>query len=788
MNETGLRREIEALRDRLSRLNEASLRIAEDLDLDVVLSGVADEARSLTGAEAAGLTTLDDSGRIEDFITSGLTAEERQQVIDWPGGPRFFTWLSAMPEPLRLGDLLSHAASVGLVPDIDPPLQPYRSFLSAPIRLRGRQVGNFYLGNKQGADEFSEEDEEILTMFASQAALAITNARRRRAEWRARADLETLIDSSPTGVAVFDARSGALVSYNREAGRIVGGLRDPDQSIEELLDVLIVRRTDGREVSLAEFPLAEVLRTGETVRAEEIVLAVPDGRSITTLVNVTVIGPDEGEAVSMIVTVQDMTSLEDQERLRAEFLAMVSHELRGPLASIKGSAAAALGASSRLDAIELRQFFSIIEGQADQMFDLISDLLDVARIEAGALMLSLEPTEVVVLVDQARNTLLSAGSRVDLRIEVPTDLPKVMVDRRRIGQVLGNLLSNAVMYSPESSPIRVTAVHEDMHVSISVADEGVGVVAERLPELFRKFSRLDASGPGSVGSGLGLAICKDLVEAHGGRIWAHSDGAGRGTRFTFTIPVTDNTAPASAQLPAQLGGAASAGAERILAVDDDPLALRYVRDALEDAGYAVTGTGDPREALSLMKREQPHLALLDFMLPQTDGIELMHGLLNIADIPVIFLSGYGRDEVIAKAFDMGADDYIVKPFSPTELTARIRTAIRRRAATPPVPDEPYVHGDLRIDYIQRRVTVAGQPVPLTATEYGLLVALSANAGETLTHQQILGQVWGRNNRGNVQVIRTCLLRLRRKLGDDAADPKYIFAEPRHGYRMPEAEA
>ena len=150
--------------------------------------------------------------------------------------------------------------------------------------------------------EFSQEDEDTLVMFASQAAMAISNARRYREEQRARADLETLINTSPVGVAVFDAGTGIPVSMNREARRIVDSLRDPDQSAEDLLEVLTFRRADGREVSLRELSLAQALSSGETIRAEEIVIQVPDGRSITTIINATPIPTEDGLVETMVVT------------------------------------------------------------------------------------------------------------------------------------------------------------------------------------------------------------------------------------------------------------------------------------------------------------------------------------------------------------------------------------------------------------------------------------------------------------------------------------------------------
>ena len=773
-----------ALRERLSRLSEASLRINESLELDEVLRGVLDSARTLTEARYALITTLKDTGEVEDFVVSGLTAEEAQRLWEVPEGMQLFSYFSSIPGSLRVRDFAAHMREMGL-PDYRLPV-PISSFIAAPIRHRGVSVGNIHVAKNLPGLEFTQEDEETLVMFASQVALVVTNARRHRDEQRARADLETLIDTSPVGVAVFDIGTGAPVSFNREARRIVDGLRNPDQTTEQLLQLITVRRADGRKISLEEFPLAEVLGTSETVRAEEIVLETAGGRSITVLLNATPIRSEEGGVESVVVTMQDMTPLEEIERLRAEFLGMVSHELRTPLTSIRGSATTMLDATSDLDPAEIRQFLRIIVNQADHMRDLIGSLLDVARIETGTLPVSPEPTEVAVLVDRARNNFLSAGGRNELDIDLAPDLPLVMADRRRIVQVIGNLLSNAARHSPESSPLRVAAIRDGLHVEFSVVDEGRGIPAERLPHLFRKFSRVEDDDQGED-TGLGLAICKGIVEAHGGRIWAESEGSGLGARFTFTVPAVEGAAAEPLQRAPDPRRESAAG-QPVLVVDDDPQTLRYVRKALSDAGFEPIVTADPEEALPLVEEKRPDLVLLDMMLPGADGIELMHDILAVADVPVIFLSAYGRDEVVARALESGAIDYIVKPFSPTELVARVRAALRRGVGPyRSEPPEPYVLGDLTIDYAERLVTLAGLPVQLTATEYQLLFDLSVNAGRVLTHDQLLRRAWDPKKQGDLRALRAHLRRLRRKLGEDGSNPKYFFAEPRVGYRMAKGE-
>ena len=412
---------------------------------------------------------------------------------------------------------------------------------------------------------------------------------------------------------------------------------------------------------------------------------------------------------------------------------------------------------------------------------LISDLLDAGRIDSGTLSVAPEPTAVATLVDRARNTFLSAGGGHDVLIDLAPDLPPVMADRRRIVQVLNNLLANAARHSRERSPIRVEASHDGFHVAIAVHDEGRGIAPEQLAHLFRKHARIGVDdAERGVGSGLGLAICKGLVEAHGGRIRAESGGPGQGARFTFTIPAAEEARDGARGADRQAGTPFAPGGvrPRILVVDDDPQALRFVRGALADAGYEALVSGDHQDLPALIDAERPHLVLLDLMLPDTDGIELMQRVSLLADQPVIFISAYGRDETIARALSSGAADYIVKPFSPTELIARIGAALRGRAEP-----EPFSLGDLAIHYDERRVTVAGRPVELTATEFELLRALSLNAGRVLTYGALLRQVWGSREADDTDLVRVFIQKLRRKLGDDPKAPAYIFNHRGVGYRM-----
>ena len=768
-------REDRGPQERISRLAAALLRINASLDVATVLREVVDGARALTGARYGAITTVDERGSPQDFVTSGFTADEHREITAWlPGGLTLFGHLSDREAPLRLDDFPGYIRSLGLSAD----LIPCRTFQGTPMRHRGAHVGHFFLGDKQGGEAFTGEDEELLVLFASQAATAIANARTHRDERRARADLEALVETSPVGVVVLDAATGNPLSVNREAKRILGRLLGPDRPLEDLRDVL-TSRLAGREVTLDE------LKRAETMRAAEIELSVPDGRSLRMLINVTPIRFGDGEIESVVVTLQDLAPLEEQERLRAEFLGMVSHELRAPLTSIKGSTTTLLDAPRGLDRAETRQFIRIIDQQADRMQGLIGDLLDAGRIDAGTLSVDPEPLEVAVLVEQARTTFLSGGGRQAMRIDLPPDLPRVLADEQRIVQVLNNLFSNAARHSPESSPIELGAARDGIEVAISVTDQGRGIAPEQLPHLFRRYADAGGAARGAAGFGLGLVICKGLVEAHGGRIRAESAGPGLGARVTFTLLVAEEAVAGTA--PGVFASASPTHGERrepvpVLVVDDDPETLRHVRDALAAAGYLPHVTGEPGEVAHIVRTKRPRLVLLDLMLPKTDGIELMRSVPEMADLPVIFISGYGRDETVVRALEAGAADYLVKPFSAAELTARVRAALRRREGA-----EPFVLGELAIDYEQRRVSVAGSPVALTRTEYELLRVLSLNAGRVTTYESLLRRVWKRPDTADVGRLRNFVKKLRRKLGDDAANPVWLFNERGVGYRMARPE-
>jgi PAS domain S-box-containing protein len=349
--------------------------------------------------------------------------------------------------------------------------------------------------------------------------------------------LKALIDTSPVGVLVVEACTQQVALVNPELQRIWGLSCQTGKTLDECNRGLIYQKPDGQRYDLEELPVRRALNRGEIVRAEEVRIDFPDGRTISTLVNATpVLGPD-GQITSAIGIIQDLTPLEELEKLRIEFLGMVSHELKNPLSNIKGAAFVGLNSRVPPDSAEAAELFDMIYEEANRMQDIIENLLDINRIEAGVIPLTLEPQSVEEILEEAGEVFARTGRSNQLVINITQDLPLVRVDRRRIIQVLMNLLDNAAKYSPPSFPISIEVEASPALVTVQVKDQGLGIPPDKLPLLFNKFVRLD-TGPGSAapGIGLGLPICKGIVEAHRGRIWADSSGLHQGATFSFTLP------------------------------------------------------------------------------------------------------------------------------------------------------------------------------------------------------------------------------------------------------------
>jgi two-component system KDP operon response regulator KdpE len=224
---------------------------------------------------------------------------------------------------------------------------------------------------------------------------------------------------------------------------------------------------------------------------------------------------------------------------------------------------------------------------------------------------------------------------------------------------------------------------------------------------------------------------------------------------------------------------------KILTVDDEPDVIKVITMSfnLQQPDWQVLSARDGETALELVDRERPDLVLLDVAMPEMDGFQVLKEIRRFTDVPVIMLTA--KDDEMSKVMGLerGADDYVTKPFSHLELLARVRTVLRRVQSLPLVHEEPFVSGNLRVDYAQRKLFVDGKDVPLTQTEYNLLYYLVRNAGQVLTHEMLLNHVWGPEYADEVDYVKVYISRLRAKIEPDPRHPQYILTEHNLGYRF-----
>ncbi len=223
----------------------------------------------------------------------------------------------------------------------------------------------------------------------------------------------------------------------------------------------------------------------------------------------------------------------------------------------------------------------------------------------------------------------------------------------------------------------------------------------------------------------------------------------------------------------------------VLVVDDESRMVEFIAMNLELEGFRVVRAANGSEALERASREHPDLVLLDIMMPEMDGFETLEGLRETSSVPVIFLTAKNEEVDRIKGLDLGADDYITKPFSPRELVSRIRAVLRRTEPAAVTTSEIVVDNELRVNFDQRKVIVRGQEVRLRPTEYRLLYQLVTNAGKLLTHEVLLSRVWGAEYRDEDQYVRLYITYLRQKIEKDSKNPKYILSERGLGYRFKE---
>jgi DNA-binding response OmpR family regulator/signal transduction histidine kinase len=535
----------------------------------------------------------------------------------------------------------------------------------------------------------------------------------------------------------------------------------------------------------------------------------------------------------------DITLERSMAESRAETLAMAAHELKTPLAIIKGCATTLLSGSARWEPTMQREMLQMIDAQSDRLYDVLNTLLDVWRFDAGTQPLRLAQIQLSELLLQTVKRWQNQAPDFQFILDLPPDLPPVVCDALRIEQVLSHLLNNAMTYSPTNKLIHLQLDAKEDEVRVSVVDEGIGIAPEHLDRIFDRFYRtqpalqvnqqrpsdlspdqvgtrfIASADLGSVasagigleqvaseiplsnGAGLGLAAARATIEAHDGKIWADSPGLGQGSTFFFTLPFAPRTPIQVQLLPAltehattpqnntRLSSLKQDRRIRILVAENDARFARYVRANLEEQQYRVQTVTHGLHLLRQIDLEEPDVLILSTHLADMSVTELLQRVREFASTPVMVLCNDCDEDERVQFFDLGCDDLLVKPFGIKEMLARVRALLRRQVSPAEQTAKPsiFVTGDLLIDYAQHLVTLDGQPVQLSRTEYKLLSVLAQNAGMVMTHELLLERVWGPAYNHDVDFIWVYISRLRRKIEIDSRSPKYILTVPDVGYKL-----
>ncbi|WP_159798322.1 ATP-binding protein [Puerhibacterium puerhi] len=434
---------------------------------------------------------------------------------------------------------------------------------------------------------------------------------------------EHTLESVADGIYGVDA-AGRVTFVNAAAARILGALA-VDLVGRDAHATFHAPAEDGTPYPVEHCYITEAVRDGITVAAELDVYRRLDGREVP--VEVTASPLRDGDVVrGAVVAFRDVTERRAVDRMKDEFVSVVSHELRTPLTSIRG--ALGLIDSGVLDASpdQAARMVRIALTSSERLSRLVDDILDIERMDAGNTRLELGEHGVGALVAAAAEQVSVLADEAGVVVRSVASAEVVRADGERIVQALTNLLSNAVKFSPRGGTVRVSAVPAGDLVELRVDDEGRGIPPDKLEAVFRRFEQVDASDARERGgTGLGLAIARGIVEQHGGRMWAVSEGEGRGSSFRFTLRrVAQHTV-----LDAAAPGDASPGAAattRVVVVDDDAAVVAALRPVLAERGYEVVGAADGPAALAALEREPARVVVLDLAVPDAGGARALSRL------------------------------------------------------------------------------------------------------------------------------------------------------------------
>lgn len=525
--------DIQARLNELTTLLETGAVVVSSLDTQTVLNRILEQAERLLKAPKTAIVALDEHhGVFRANASRGLSKRYASQLSINPSEPLSVTLRAIRnSQPIQITDTETDPSFVAMRPRARA--EGYRAMLAVPLKTQHAPPAALLVYYSEPHD-FTPQEINLASQFANQAAMAIENA-----TLYARSDmqlqeqtrrLEALILSLKDGLILEDL-NGLVIYANRRMGDLVG--MEPQKMVGESSSNLLEHLFQLAEMQEDDQLLVINALEGRGRRQAELKIHM-DGQNRYLFLQVFAVTDANRVPLGRGQIWRDITADREVDELKSNLIATVSHELRTPLAAIKGYASTLLANDVEWDTLTQREFISIISDETDRLSRLVTDLLDLSRIEAGNLQMNQNATQLDDLVERAAYQVLK-NNQYRLVRKYPENLPDLWVDPQRIEVVLRNLLENAAKYSPATTSITVNALHMNEIVQITISDEGPGIPSTHQDKIFKTFYRVDNRLSRSVqGAGVGLAICQGFVHAHGGQIWL--DSTPQGTSITFTLP------------------------------------------------------------------------------------------------------------------------------------------------------------------------------------------------------------------------------------------------------------
>lgn len=503
-------------------LLEISRALTEELDLEKVLSRVLRVSAELLGSHAGLIALREDESGWRIAASYGINQEVLKHfdglLEDIPdhGDPARF----ALPEINRRLQNITKAASMGLLTSVGLPLIAQQEVIGVIFMFRS------YRGR------FSNEDRNLLSAFASQAAIAAQNAKLFSEINQQKQHLDAVLDSAADGILMLDP-SFRILRVNRTFARLTG--HSQKECVGEKHDDVIRWLRKETEETLEDAEAGGWPQTPQATLYVEGDLITRDGGALSVGITYAPATDPSGKLLSIVATLRDITKFREAEELKSTFISIISHELRTPVALIKGYVGTLRREDAHWDPDVVRDSLAVIEEESDRLASLIDDLLEASRLQAGALELKRSEVAFDDLSQRMASRFETQSESHTIETQFPDPFPTVPADENRIMQVLGNLLSNAIKYSPDGGTITISGAQEKDHIVVCVQDEGPGIALEDVPRIFNLFYRSNQAARKTKGAGLGLFLAKAIIEAHGGKIWV-DDRVQDGARICFTLP------------------------------------------------------------------------------------------------------------------------------------------------------------------------------------------------------------------------------------------------------------